>query len=206
MEIHRTEYLGSFASLTSCPRSTLPEYAFIGRSNVGKSSLINMLCNKKDLAHVSNSPGKTKTINLFKIDNTWMLADLPGYGYAKVSKSQRGEWKGLIGDYLMKRDNLMTAFVLLDLRLPLQDIDRQFVANLGEHRVPFCIVYTKADKITRHEKPVHIRRIEEALLEEWTELPLRFQTSAVTKEGRDELLHYIGGFNMSVAGRHPDKS
>lgn len=195
MDIVTANYLGSYGTVESCPNLRLPEYAFVGRSNVGKSSLINMLCGRKDLARVSHSPGKTRAINLFTIDESWILADLPGYGYAKVSKSMKKEWPTMILDYLMRRENLMCTFVLLDFRLPLQKIDQEFIAELGAQQVPFVLVYTKVDKVKRGERNMHARRIEAPLLEEWNALPQRFYTSAVDREGREMLLEYIGQLN-----------
>jgi GTP-binding protein len=200
MQITKANYLGSFDSVASCPDLSLPEYAFIGRSNVGKSSLINMLCNRKGLAHVSHQPGKTRTINLYDIDSTWVLADLPGYGFAQVAKSVKKLWPSLIMDYLLKRKQLMSAFVLIDFRLPLQEIDRRFIAWLGENNIPFSLIYTKVDKVKKSETAKHHRQIENPLLEEWNTLPQRFMTSSAEHIGREELLRYIGGMN-AVAGR-----
>ncbi|HLF62284.1 MAG TPA: ribosome biogenesis GTP-binding protein YihA/YsxC [Saprospiraceae bacterium] len=195
MQITKATYLGSFASVGSCPVLHLPEYAFIGRSNVGKSSLINMLCNRKDLARVSNQPGKTRTINLYHIDHAWVLADLPGYGFAQVAKSMKEEWPALIREYLTQRENLICAFVLLDFRLPLQEIDRRFIAELGTRQVPFAMIYTKVDKVSRQQRETHTQAIESVLLEDWNELPLRFYTSAMDGEGREALVQYIGCLN-----------
>jgi len=195
MNIISANYLGSFPSVKACPVLRLPEYAFIGRSNVGKSSLINMLCHRKELAHVSNQPGKTRMINLFEIDASWHLADLPGYGYAQVSKKMRNAWSRMIQDYLVNRENMMCAFVLLDFRLPLQDIDRTFIADLGSHQVPFALIYTKVDKVYPKDRDKHTEQIEAPLLEEWSELPPRFYTSAVNREGRDAVLEYIASIN-----------
>lgn len=191
----KATYLGSFPSVQACPMLRLPEYAFIGRSNVGKSSLINMLCNRKDLAHVSHQPGKTRTINLYSIDETWILADLPGYGFAQVAKNVKKEWPAMIMDYLTKREHLVSAFVLLDFRLPLQENDRKFIAELGEHQVPFALVYTKVDKVTQQKRAFHTTQIEDALLKEWNVLPPRFYTSSIEREGRDSLLQYIQQLN-----------
>ncbi|MCX6188567.1 MAG: ribosome biogenesis GTP-binding protein YihA/YsxC [Bacteroidetes bacterium] len=168
-----------------------PEYAFIGRSNVGKSSLINMLMGNKKLAKVSASPGKTQTINHFEIDGTWYLVDLPGYGYAKTAKTDRASWKVMINDYLMLRDNLMCVFVLLDLRLPLQNNDLEFMNNLGENGIPFVIVYTKADKVGKVSFQKNIKVITKELLESWEELPQQFITSAETSIGQAEILKFI---------------
>ena len=195
MHITSAKYLGSFTSSKGCPELRLPEYAFVGRSNVGKSSLINLLCDRKDLARVSNQPGKTQTINLYEIDGAWILADLPGYGYARVAKTRRESFKGMIRDYLLHRQNLVCVFVLLDFRLPLQALDRAFVAMLGEHGIPFVIIYTKADKISPQQRPVHAQQIEAGLLEDWETLPERITTSATSREGRETLLEYISSLN-----------
>jgi len=195
MHITSAKYSGSFTKSKACPELRLPEYAFVGRSNVGKSSLINLICDRKDLARVSNQPGKTQTINLYDIDNTWVLADLPGYGYARVAKTKRHDFKGMIRDYLMQRQNLVCVFVLLDFRLPLQTIDRAFIAVLGEQGIPFTIIYTKVDKISAQQRAYHASRIEAALLEDWETLPVRIPTSATSREGRDTLLAYITELN-----------
>ncbi len=199
MNIVKANYLGSYPSVDKCPSYHLPEYAFIGRSNVGKSSLINMLCHRKDLAHVSNQPGKTRMINLFEIEESWLLADLPGYGYAQVAKTMRGEWSKMIQEYLLRRENLRCAFVLLDFRLPLQEIDRAFIANLGSNEVPFAMIYTKVDKVNPKDRAKHTALIEKPLLEEWNALPPRFYTSAVSREGREDVLQYIGTINRIPA-------
>lgn len=198
MHIIQANYLGSFPSAASCPESSLPEYAFVGRSNVGKSSLINMLCHRKELARISNQPGKTQTINLYEVDASWMLADLPGYGYAKVSRKTREGWVGMIKNYLLNRMNLVCVFVLLDFRLPLQEIDRNFIRSLGEHGVPFVIVYTKTDKVPPKMHLTHRDKIESELLKEWETLPEIFMSSAEKQTGRDDLLDYIGKLNRQV--------
>jgi GTP-binding protein len=200
MQITAANYIGSYTKSKACPEFKLPEYAFVGRSNVGKSSLINLLCDRKDLASVSNQPGKTQTINLYDIDGEWVLADLPGYGYAKVAKTKRHTFKGMISDYLMHRQNLVCVFVLLDFRLPLQAPDRAFMAMLGEQRIPFTIIYTKVDKVSPQQRPRHANAIEEALLEDWASLPERIHTSSSTREGRDTLLEYISEINVRTAG------
>ena len=196
MHVTSAKYLGSYTKSAACPDLRMPEYAFVGRSNVGKSSLINLLCDRKDLARVSNQPGKTQTINLYEIDGTWVLADLPGYGYARVAKTKREDFKGMIQDYLLRRQHLICVFVLLDFRLPLQRLDRAFLAMLGEHGIPFAILYTKADKISPQQRDRHAAEIESALLEDWESLPERILTSAATREGRDTLLEYIAALNV----------
>ena len=198
LEIHHAKYLGSYPDERTCPSSRLPEYAFIGRSNVGKSSLINMLCQRTDLARTSKTPGKTRSINLYRIDDAWLLADLPGYGYAKVSKTERKRWHGMIEKYLLFRPNLISAFVLVDLRHSLQEIDRTFIDWLGARRVPFSIIYTKADKVKPRLRSKHQQRIEQALLESWEALPSSFLSSAQTGEGREALLQYIGVLNTRL--------
>ncbi len=172
-----------------------PEYAFIGRSNVGKSSLINMLMNNSKLAKVSSTPGKTQTLNHFEIDGQWYLVDLPGYGYAKTAKTDRASWKIMIDDYLMKRENLMCVFVLLDLRLPLQKNDLEFMNNLGEQGIPFVIVYTKADKVGKVSFQKNVKAITNGLLEFWEELPQQFITSSETAIGQAEILKFIDETN-----------
>ena len=197
--IHRALYVGSYPSEKDCPRVELPEYAFIGRSNVGKSSLINMLCGRRDLARTSKTPGKTQTINLYRIDDLWSIADLPGYGYAKVSQTQRKKWLAMIEGYMMFRPNLVTAFILIDLRHPLQAIDREFIDWMGMRRVPFAIIYTKADKVKPREVDKHVRRIEKALLETWETVPPSFVSSANSGQGRDLILQYIAQLNKELA-------
>lgn len=197
--ITSAKFMGSFPTEKDCPRNHLPEYAFIGRSNVGKSSLINMLCGRRDLARISKAPGKTQHINLYLINGSWHIADLPGYGYAKVSKSSRSKWQKMIEQYMMMRNQLVTAFVLLDLRHPLQDIDREFINWLGARRVPFVLLYTKADKLKPRELQANRLRIEKALLEEWNSLPSAFITSSTTQQGRQELLEYIAQLNDRLA-------
>ena len=193
--IQSVKYVGSFPSEHKCPSYDAHEYAFIGRSNVGKSSLINMLMGRRDLAHTSKSPGKTKSINLFHVDDLWLLADLPGYGYAKVSKSERKKWQKMIEGYMMMRKNLVTAFVLIDLRHELQSIDKEFIEWMGERHLPFAIVYTKADKLKPREVEGNKARIEEELLKTWESMPPAFVTSAEKRTGRGDLLGYITELN-----------
>ena len=191
-------YIGSYPNERLCPKTEQPEYAFIGRSNVGKSSLINMITGKRELARTSKQPGKTQSINIFHIDRSWYLADLPGYGYAKISKTERKRWQKMIESYLMFRPNLASAFVLIDCRHSLQEIDREFINWLGTRNVPFCIVYTKADKIKKRLLQGHLDRIREDLLETWDELPPEFVTSSEKDMGRDELLQYIADWNQRL--------
>ena len=191
MTIKEANFVASFQNEKSCPGDGKPEFAFIGRSNVGKSSLINMLCDRKSLAKVSNTPGKTQLINFFNINDKWYLVDLPGYGYAKTSKSTKAGFEKMIEDYLIKRSTLVTAFVLLDLRHELQKIDLEFINWLGEYNVPFNLVFTKSDKVGKVKSIENAQRILDALLQYWTDLPPHFITSSETKEGRESLLQYI---------------
>ncbi len=184
-------FISSVDDIEKCPPPSLPEYAFIGRSNVGKSSLINMLTQQKGLAKVSASPGKTQTINHFLIDESWYLADLPGYGYAKVSKQKRGMWLGMIETFLKGRVSLLNTFVLIDSRLPLQKIDAEFMAFMATSQLPFSIIFTKTDKMGVNKLASSISLWEEQLLQEWEELPQRIISSAVEGTGRDEILHFI---------------
>ena len=195
MIIRNIEFLGSFPSVNKSPISALPEYAFIGRSNVGKSTLINFITDRKDLAKVSSTPGKTQLINFFEIDESWHLVDLPGYGYAKSSKKKRSTWGKMITKYLVTREQLQCAFLLIDSRIPLQEIDHNFINWLGEKEIPFVIVYTKTDGVRKSKLPSHLKQIEDKLLEEWTEIPKTFKTSSSHREGREELLKFIGECN-----------
>jgi GTP-binding protein len=198
MNINDVKFIGSFSAEPQCPKSPLPEYAFIGRSNVGKSSLINMLAGRKEIARVSKLPGKTQLLNFFLIDESWHLVDLPGYGYAKISKSKRLEWEKMIDRYLVTRQNLQCAFVLIDSRHPLQQIDLDFINSLGERHIPFVLVYTKTDKLPKTKLPQHINRIKNDLLKHWNYLPQQFVTSAETGFGREELLSYIEELNAEM--------
>ncbi|MCB0661798.1 MAG: YihA family ribosome biogenesis GTP-binding protein [Saprospiraceae bacterium] len=193
MEIHHVEYFGSFVKETDCPTDKLPEFAFIGRSNVGKSSLINFLCQRKAVAHVSKEPGKTQTINFFRVDDSWYLVDLPGYGYAKVSKKLRGKWEKMIEHYLVTRQTLMCACVLVDANIPPQEIDVEFMNWLGKKGIPFVIIYTKSDKSKSQEIKRNLTKIRHELLKYWNELPLQFKTSSEKNVGRREVLEFIGG-------------
>lgn len=195
MEIRSAKYLISSPKVEGCPKPDMPEYAFIGRSNVGKSSLINMLTNQSKLAKTSGSPGKTQLINHFVINNSFYIVDLPGYGFAKVSQKQRGVWEKMIEDYLKVRENLMTCFVLIDSRHEPQKLDLQFLRNLGEWGVPFNVIFTKADKSTQREAAKHARQFVEAMKKEWEFIPRSFMTSAVKFTGRKEILSFIGELN-----------
>ncbi len=191
MEIKQAEFLTSSAKPAQCPNPDKPEYAFIGRSNVGKSSLINMLCNRNSLAKTSSTPGKTQLINHFIINNEWYLVDLPGYGYAKVSKTQRKEFKLIIDGYLRHRANLMCLFILIDIRHKPQKVDLEFMYQMGNWGIPFVIVFTKADKLKSEEVEKNISDYKNALLEDWEDLPEFFVSSAVKKEGQNEILSFI---------------
>ena len=191
MEIHSAVFQCSSQLLSQCPSDKLPEFAFIGRSNVGKSSLINMLTNRQSLAKVSSTPGKTRLINHFRIDNKWHLVDLPGYGYARVSKNMRGEFSKLISDYVLKRDELFFLFVLVDSRLEPQKIDTDFINMLGENGIPFGIVFTKTDKLSSNQTASNIARYKRHLKQSWEELPPIFITSSEKKQGRQEILDFI---------------
>jgi len=196
MIIKSAEYLISNVEYDKCPTPNIPEYAFIGRSNVGKSSLINMLANNEKLAKTSGTPGKTQLISHFIINQAWYLVDLPGYGFAKVSQSQRKKWEKMIEDYLRKRENLVSVFVLIDSRLTPQKIDLEFVNQLGEWQVPFTLVFTKADKNTQAETAKNVKNFLNKLRESWEFLPANFVTSTVKKSGRDKILAFIDEANM----------
>jgi GTP-binding protein len=199
MKINTAEFIISNSDVSKCPLERLPEYAFIGRSNVGKSSLINMLTNHKNLAKTSGKPGKTQLINHFKINSNWFLVDLPGYGYAKVSKRTKEVFQEFITDYFEKREQLICAFVLIDIRLEAQKIDLEFINYLGEIEVPFCIIFTKADKISRTKVDSHIATYRKALLaNNWEEMPQHFITSATESTGRLTVLEYIDNVNTEV--------
>ena len=199
MKINSAEFIISNSDASKCPKEPLPEYAFIGRSNVGKSSLINMLTNHKNLAKTSGKPGKTQLINHFKINQNWFLVDLPGYGYAKVSKKTKDTFQKFITDYFEKREQLVCAFVLIDIRLEAQKIDLEFINYLGEIEVPFCIIFTKADKISRGKIDGHVAAYRKALLaNNWEEIPQYFVTSSLEATGRDQLLEFIDGVNDDI--------
>lgn len=195
MEITKAEFVMSNSSLSKCPREDRKEYAFIGRSNVGKSSLINMLTRRKSLAKTAAKPGKTQLINHFLVNDEWFLVDLPGYGYAATSKGQRRDFGKMISDYVMKRDNLVCLFVLVDSRLKPQAIDLDFMRWLGESQIPFAMVFTKADKLTANEKRNCINAYSKEMLQEWESMPPCFLTSSEKGLGRAELLDYIDSLN-----------
>lgn len=188
----------SNSQVAKCPKDRLPEYAFIGRSNVGKSSLINMLTNCKNLAKTSGRPGKTQLINHFKIDDRWFLVDLPGYGYARVSKTTKQVFQRFITDYFEQREQLVSAFALVDIRHEPQKIDVEFMQWLGERAIPFAIIFTKADKLKPQAIERNVAAYKEALLEWWEEFPPYFVTSAQNKTGKEELTQYIEQTNQTI--------
>lgn len=198
MQIKSAEFIMSNTEVSKCPQDGRPEYAFIGRSNVGKSSLINMLTGKKGLALTSSTPGKTQLINHFLIDNSWYLVDLPGYGYAQRGKKGRENIERIIDDYIMNRMEMTCIFVLLDCRHEPQKIDLEFLSFLGENGIPFAIIFTKADKISVSKLNENISAYKASLLEEWEELPPIFQSSSQRKAGKEEILDYIEGINKSL--------
>ena len=199
MEIKKAEFTLSAPRESMCPKDTKPEYAFIGRSNVGKSSLINMLTNNKKLAKTSSTPGKTLLINHFIINNEWYLVDLPGYGFAKRSKSEINKLEQMIRGYILQREQLVNLFVLVDVRLEAQKIDLEFIQWLGQSEVPFAIVFTKADKLSVGKVAANVEAYKKVLEEEWEELPPLFVTSSEKKQGREELLDYIAEINKQLA-------
>ena len=198
MEIKQATFVVSNTQVAKCPTHKLPEYAFIGRSNVGKSSLINMLTNHKGLAKTSSKPGKTQLINHFLINKEWYLVDLPGYGYAKVSKQSKKTFQQFIIDYFKKRRELVNAFVLVDIRHEPQKIDLEFMQWLGENAIPFAIVFTKADKLTEKQIQEHVASYSEILLQQWEEMPPYFITSSENRLGKEDLLSYIETINQSL--------
>lgn len=195
MIINTAEFLLSNTNPAKCPPPVKPEYAFIGRSNVGKSSLINMLLNRKGLAKTSSTPGKTKLINHFEVNGDWYLVDLPGYGYARISKKEREKWEGMIKTYLTKRQNLVTTFVLVDSRIEPKKADLDFINWLGEAGLPLAVVFTKADKLTQNSLTSNIAAFKAKLSETWEELPVSFITSAENSMGRSDILSFIEAGN-----------
>ena len=195
MEITSAEFIISNSRADQCPDTTLPEYAFIGRSNVGKSSLINMLTGRNKLAMTSSTPGKTLLINHFLVNKKWYLVDLPGYGYAKRSKDMTAKIKKLIESYILTRMQMTCLFLLIDSRLEPQKVDLEFIEWLGENEVPFAIVFTKADKQSGSKTNINVRRFMDTLKEQWEELPPHFISSSLNKKGREEILDYIASIN-----------
>ena len=198
MQIKSAEFVVSNQDVAKCPNNNIPEYAFIGRSNVGKSSLINMLTDRKSLAKTSWRPGKTQHINHFIVNDNWYLVDLPGYGYARVSKSSKKVFQKFITAYFEKRKQLVSAFVLVDIRHKPQPIDLEFMQWLGENTIPFSIIFTKADKLKPKAIENHIEDYKTILLETWEEMPNYFVTSASKKIGKDALLEYIDSINKEI--------
>ncbi len=198
MEINSAKFVISNTDVKKCPQDNKPEYAFIGRSNVGKSSLINMLTGQKGLAMTSATPGKTLLINHFIINDNWYLVDLPGYGYAKRGQKQQEQITKIIEDYVLEREQLTSLFVLIDSRHAPQKIDLEFITWLGENDVPFGIIFTKADKLSHSKLVENIRNYQKELLEQWEELPISFITSSAKKMGKNEILNYIESINKSL--------
>lgn len=194
----KAQYVISNTDWRKCPQTTLPEYAFIGRSNVGKSSLINMLTQQKGLAKTSSKPGKTLLINHFLVEDSWYIVDLPGYGYAQVDKNGQQRLQALINGYIMHREALTCLMVLIDSRHEPQKIDLEFMARLGENSIPFVIVFTKLDKLSNAKWQLNLQKYKERLAEEWEELPPIFATSSEKGVGRDEILDYIHSVNDSL--------
>ena len=205
MDIHSSVYVISSPEYTQCPAPDRPEYAFIGRSNVGKSSLINMIVNNDKLAKTSNTPGKTQLINHFNIDDEWYIVDLPGYGFAKVSQSQRKKWEKMIEDYLRKRENLVSVFVLIDSRHSPQKLDLEFADKLRKWQVPFSLVFTKADKENQRVVAANVKGFLEKMRQTWQFLPQHFVTSSVKKMGRDKILTVIDEMNKEFENETKDQ-
>ena len=202
MKIKRAVFEVSNSDVAKCPQERIPEYAFIGRSNVGKSSLINMLTDQRKLAKTSGTPGKTQLINHFKINDNWFLVDLPGYGYAKVSKKTKRTFQSFIKKYFLQREQLVCSFVLIDSRHDPQPVDVDFMQFLGEKQIPFCIIFTKSDKLTPKKLEKNIKSYQEKLLQgAWEEFPQYFVTSSSSRNGKDELLNFIDSINKQVASQ-----
>ena len=198
MEIKSAEFIISNTDFKKCPEGKLPEFAFIGRSNVGKSSLINMLCNRKDLAMTSSKPGKTLLINHFLINGNWYLVDLPGYGYATTGKKMRDKLQDIIESYILYREQLTSLFLLIDSRHKPQKIDLDFMEWMGENGIPFSIVFTKQDKLSHVQQKANLKVYKDKLEEQWEELPKVFITSSEKRQGRDEVLNYIDEINRGL--------
>lgn len=198
MDVLKAEFVVSNSTVDKCPAPDRHEYAFIGRSNVGKSSLINMLTNNKNLAKTAAKPGKTQLINHFLINDSWYMVDLPGYGYARISETHRQAFEKMIRDYILKRESLVCLFVLIDSRHEPLQIDLEFMEWLGENGVPFVMVFTKADKLTANQRIRCIDKYHEAMLDTWETTPMAFMTSSEKRLGREELLDYIDELNTSV--------
>ena len=194
MKIAEAKFVASCSSVADKPKLSLPEFAFIGRSNVGKSSLINFLTGRKGLAHTSAKPGKTLSINHFIINDSWYLVDLPGYGFAKISKEAREELRHMINDYILGSEEMAVLFVLVDSRHDIQKIDLEFISGLGENGIPFAIIFTKGDKLGPNALKAQIERDKEILSQYWEELPPMFVSSAETGAGKEEILEYIHNY------------
>lgn len=195
MQIKNITYLQSVVDWKKCPTPSRPEYAFIGRSNVGKSSLINMFANNNKLAKISSTPGKTQTINHFLVNNEWYLVDLPGFGYAKISKTMREKWITMIHDYITQRENLQLIFILIDSRLEPQKIDLEFINKMGDLSVPFALIFTKSDKLSATQIARNVDHYKKTLSESWDELPPIFVSSSETGYGKEEILNFIESVN-----------
>ena len=197
MKIYDAKYVGSYPSEAKCPITEQPEYAFIGRSNVGKSSLINTLLGRNELARTSKKPGKTQLLNFYHIENAWYLVDLPGYGYAKVSKSSRRKWLQMVQGYLKNRPNLICTFLLIDANVPPQEKDMEFIDYLGLKGIPFVIVYTKTDRLKEEILESNIETFRSAMLKTWESMPQEFISSSVNKKGRENLMAFIEELNKN---------
>lgn len=200
MIIQTAKFVKSSSNIKQCPAPNLPEYAFIGRSNVGKSSLVNMLTGNRRLAKISGKPGKTQLINHFLINDNWFLVDLPGYGFARVSKTQRDSFSKMTSEYILNRENLHCIFVLVDIRLEPQKIDDEFISWLGQNQVPLAIIFTKSDKLGVNKLASAVEKYQQHLSQYWEELPPLFTSSAITQKGREEILQFIHGINNQNLG------
>lgn len=197
IDIRTVEFLGSFKKLDQCPKAKMPEYTFIGRSNVGKSSVINHVLNRKHVAHVSSTPGKTQSMNFYEINEKWRIVDLPGYGYAKVSKKERKKWQSMINRFLIERPYLVAVFMLMDFSIEPQPIDMQQAEWLAENRIPFHVLFTKVDRIKPANKERQLRIFVDTFLKTWSSMPTYFMTSAIKHQGREEILENISIINKS---------
>lgn len=198
MNVKKALFVKSSTTVKDCPAPNQPEYAFCGRSNVGKSSLINRLVNQNQLAKTSQQPGKTQLINHYLVNDQWYLVDLPGYGYAKISQEQRKKWQAMIQDYLRNRNNLVCVFLLIDVRLEPQKNDLEFISWMGAEQIPFALIFTKADKQSAAKSAASVAHFQSALAEEWETLPPCFVTSSLDGRGMDEILDYIAKINASI--------